>query len=240
MKYILTLCFLFAYSVAYAGQGMGPGPGVKAYSSGESYTDIIFWWRAEAESISTGDYAATPPNFTSNLDDGSGYTATAKKVGTNGLDLRGWDELSWTIQGVKNFRYGFWWQPKNRINAGIPFELTNGTDSVMVIWRDTDELELNINDAVTAQSTNLNIALNTWYFVEIMVDDTNNTAKLYIDSLEVVSISSAFAIANDLVTVIHGDNNSSTEGPQYLDNVMLSTDPTRNLYLLRNDTASPR
>lgn len=208
-------------------------------STGGSYDDIIFWWRAESSTLGTGDYPTSGITPTVDFDDGSGYTAGAMVVGTYGLELKEWDKITWSLSTVNQstFRVGFWIEFKSLNDGYGNFYIKGTTDDYVLVVDGTDELRL-YGPWGDLATTTANVVINTPYYIEFYVDDTNNIVKLYIDNVEKASYTSEFSGFGAITGVQIGGNFGNVSFD--LDNFAISNNVSRNLYSLRNNTSSPR
>lgn len=250
---ILTAIIL-SCSVAMAGQGMGPGPGVKGYSAGDTYSDIVFWWTAEATTLGEDDYSAGSTTATA-TGSGLAINTTAAIIGTNGIyapNTGGSRHYEFAVSSndilPATGRLGFWhktvattdnvemvyWSTADTTSRMQLF--VSGGNDLQFLWRDGGTTR-------TACTTNADVLSNdTAQFIEIAWD--TNYREIFVDGTSVLECTTTTAqhTGATAATRVRIGNNSTTTPTQavFLDNVAVSSDKDRSLYLLRNLTASPR
>lgn len=249
MRKYLILIVLLLPCLAYA-QGMQPVGGVTvAAAAGDTYTDILFWWRCEGTTLGAGDYSAG--DTTAANANTAAINTDAVKVGTNGIDAdAAWDGYSFTVSSgdlinTSLGRVGFWLKINTWVNNLVVFN-TTGSGGVTARLKITGDDDLSFewvdgtNDNST-YTTGLGLSTGTWYFIEIAWDATSNYKKIFLDSSELsVSNYNGTGINAFTNTELRVGICSASAGDIYMDNIMISNDPARNFYLLRNETASPR
>jgi hypothetical protein len=230
---------------------------------GDDYSDITFFWTCETNDLGANDYSAG--DTTGGYNGNTAITTDAVKIGSKGLSAGSGDGTHNVIFVVSSgdlyggnplqCRVGFWLYPTGNGSQYLkPFSFGDalyGTDfGALTIQEDGGNYGLKVdwNDADGDETisiwnqTNGNLfngTYNTWYFIEIIYDngtvtmirdgDTGDTAVATFTDMDSV----------DFATLRFATHWFGTE-VMYMDNIMISSDITRDLYALRNLTESPR
>jgi len=212
----------------------------------DSYTDLVFFWTAESTTFGEDDYSAgdnTPTATGSGLE----INSTAGIIGTNGVYIPTSGSRYYLFDVASNDiipatgRAGFWYTSTDLSTATIPIywqlttadraDLTITGNDVVFTWRDG-------NVSRTTCSTSTDVIANGEHFIEIAWD--TNYREVFIDGSSVLNCTTT-TTQQSPTSVRFGDNDVTADSAEkYMDNVMISNDKTRNLYSLRNLTASPR
>jgi hypothetical protein len=208
------------------------------------YGDILFWWRAESTTLSSGDY---PSSGTITLNSDSVINATAAHIGSNGLSCSTtWDSAS--IATTDNNlvsstagRVGMWlYIGSDSANGSEVFRYTVGSNAVYFYLINTSYLSGNYSNGSNHYYTDTAISLDTWQFVEFYWDTTGGHYGIVIDNTAATASITATAFDGAGSGTMSFGKNGGTAGTMYIDNVGVSNDYTRSLYSLRNNTTSPR
>jgi hypothetical protein len=226
-----------------------------------AYTDITLWLAFE------GTYSA--PTYTLNGDDYSSQAtgtmtsagaidATGGIIGTNGLrntssgDYLTIGSLTSSDINLDASRIGFWlridtWTAAMADGHSIMriYGDINNAINVQIVGSSASDIEIKIyfrsgsTYDVSATTTALNMVEDTSYFIEVIMDQPNGlTLKVDGNNSEIVN-DTYDAVGTNTTSAIIGYN-AAAGGLMHVDNVMVSNDVTRNLYLLRNEITSPR
>ncbi len=214
--------------------------------SGGAYDDLTLFWRCETTALTAGDYSAgdTTPTF-----NGASISTSAVQIGTYGLySPTVYDHAIFVvssddiISGAEG-RIGFWLRITDPSTANtVVLNASDSTNStyfrvqintagtVRFLWNDGSN---HYYDSTTTLSN------NTYTFVEFSYDTVANTSTMYFTGVaaptRVDTITAIAALDELLVGVQVG-----LSGEISTDNIMVSVDSARDLYALRNLTASPR
>lgn len=230
-----------------AGQGMGPGPGVKGYSAGDTYSDIVFWWTAEADTLGEDDYSAGDTTATA-TGSGLAINTTAAIVGSNGIYTATSGSRYYSFSVSSNDiipaagRVGFWvtnpnttkvspiyWQNSDATSR-IQLDIEN--NDVSFYWRDS-------GTGRTACTSTADVISTGTHFIEIAFD--TDYREIFVDGESVLSCATTTTQQTAISWVAYGDFDPTADtSAEYMDNIMVSNSTTRDLYALRNLTASPR
>jgi len=215
-------------------------------SGGDSSTcdtsNIVFWWRCETTTLdATYDYSAASGTPTVNSID---VSTDAVKYGSKGLDVADASSyLYYTSPSATlddSFRMGFWlwvntWPAGDSIiyltaDGNNYFKLRfagAGTGELFLYWKDSG------NDRDSAYTSGAAIGTGTWYFIEIAV--TTNYIKIYVDSVEKASDTSTLASFASPPLELWFGSTYAISGDWYMDNVIISTDYTDDLFTYCKD-----
>jgi hypothetical protein len=229
---ILLLCLLILPSYGIGRMVVGSGGG-----GGPTYTDILFWWTCESANIGAGDYSAG--DTTGTVFSAATFDVTAVKLGTNGLDCPTSGDSVRFVNASSNIlvesagRIGFWLQVKTWV-AGIFIGTLNSTGVFNLQLYGTDELQFRYNDGTNdrwAITTTANLVVDTWYYIEIAWDVSTELQKIFVDGVEKASNTQT---KNATVGMTNIDIGSGGTMTLWIDNFVISNDPNRNLYLLKD------
>jgi hypothetical protein len=231
------------FALIQAGGGSAP--------PGEDYSDINLFWRCEAEALASGDYP-TSGSITTN--EHAAITDAAGIIGTNGLELTaGYDNAAVTayVPGSDVGRIGFWVRHNSSVvNNTELFKIYISTSNYFRVYipAGSDIIFGNYRAGATDHyiSGTSVLSADTNYFVEIAWDlTTSNTIVFYLSTdgsqdTSGTSTSATFDPFDDTGFSAYVGDSGGAGGSVYYDNIIISTDPTRDLYALRNLTTSPR
>ena len=213
----------------------------------------VFWWRAEAADFSgtngTSDYSAG--DDTGVLQSSAAIDTDAVKLGTNGLDIpTGYDYITFTPPVATlddEGRAGFWLYINTFVDAASVLELyyVNGDNRLSIRLDGSTELSMRWKDSATARTTltttTANLSTGTWYFVEFAwkTGSGNYYREIFVNGVSKGSSSSQIeSFATNPNYLIFG-NTHSNAADFYIDNPIISTDSTVNLYLCKDETSWP-
>ena len=202
-------------------------------------TNIVFW--AGYDTDVNADYSAASTTATTNSID---VSTDAKKYGDKGLDVADASSyLYYTSPSATlddSFRMGFWlwvntWPAGDSIiyltaDGNNYFKLRfagAGTGELFLYWKDSG------NDRDSAYTSGAAIGTGTWYFIEIAV--TTNYIKIYVDSVEKASDTSTLASFASPPLQLWFGSTYGISGDWYMDNVIISTDYTDDLFTYCKD-----
>jgi len=224
-------------------------------SGGDDYADLVLFWRCEGTTLGAGDTYGT--DNTPVFESGAAINADAHYIGTNGLDLPTTSDRCYFDNngeyvlngaGVSQGRFGAWarittWKENS---AFLSAEDALADNIISFAQSGTDEVRLFIKtnniDRKTLITTDANLSTGTWYFVECAWDIDNDYCEIFVDGVSKISDSAtnlgAFSAA--LTKIYTGSASSAVASDFHMDNIMISTDKTRNLYLLKDLTSTPK
>lgn len=197
-------------------------------SAPSSYSDIThFYTFEETGSPYHGSNDCSDEDTTPFLEDWTN-DSTYHKVGSNGGYNSGgnYSYISWdnmTSTDVGSMRLGVW----------VYFDAYDYSKDVVHINDGSNDYDLEQANGIDLEFTlpgndlscNTNLSEDTWYFLEIAIDETAETITIYIDGVQKCQRTDSFAAGN--LTNLKLGNNDSTSEYQAFDNLMISTDPTR-------------
>lgn len=214
---------------------------------GDFYGDIFLWLSYEEIPPVQFYYGESHKDFFPSTITITGSQSTdAAKIGTYGFLLDDcYIQMEWNYHTRFPIsyigRYGTWFNvADNDINAYImrfssdthSYENSLGYNSLY------NKLFIRISDDY--YDTDWSPTEGEWYFIEYAYDLPNSSIKLIVDGIEVYSETLPspieYVICQDFYIIDEGE----TSGYIYLDNTMLSTKPTRDLYSLRNLESCPK
>lgn len=247
-RLIVLLLILLIPGLAFAGLPYVLGiAGTSA--AGDDYSDIVFFWRCETTTLTTGDYSAG--DTTAAASSAIELTEAASMVGVYGIsnptsaDYYIFDVASNDTVPATG-RIGMWIKfPELPVDGAMlfnayiddddRFNLTmTSTGDLNFYWRDEG------SSRTTCASTTDPISSDTAHFIEIAWD--TDYREIFVDGVSVAECTTTKSNHSALSSSLRIGNNTNItpSAAYYIDNVMISNDKTRNLYLLRNETASPR
>ena len=210
---------------------------------GDTYSDILFWWRCEGWTMGAGDHSHG--DTTADHYSGAVINTDAVKLGTNGFSIpTTYDSAEFAISSSDIIsssigRAGFWiyftqWaastQIFNAIHSGGRLRLyTSGTSELTFDYGATYK---------TVTSTTAALTTGVWYYIELIWNASNETQKIYVNSVEKASNTEA-KDAPTGSSLLRLGNDLGATGYFYMDNIVVSNDPTRNLYLLKDTDSFP-
>ena len=263
-KLILSILFILCLSFqasAWNPMVVLSGGGVATCDT----SNIILWWRAEDPTLNgdctddgvpyaccsgadagTCDYNAGADTVW-DLSGGAVIGTDAVKYGVNGLDIHNdydtcmLDTPSATLDDEG--RIGFWIYINDftddapifvvYYNAANYFRLRmDGTDELNVYWEDSDTVRTELT------TNNANLALSTWYFIEFAWKTSTDIRKIYLNGTGLTYAAgdgatiASFAAA---VTSVYLGDVAGIVSDYYLDNVIISSVSTDNLYTTCKD-----
>jgi len=207
-------------------------------ASGDDYSDITFFWRAESATFGTGDY---PTDYSGYSVDGDAVSYVTGQVG-NALRTNGWGqsvlEMTETLWPASEYRAGFWFRTNSIVTEEYYHISGSSGSSLNIKIANTDELRLFLwdgSDSIELITTSADLAADTWYFVEISFSGT--TYEIFVNSTARGSVSSTRTFVQPSTFSI---GVTGYAHQVFIDNLMISDDSDRDLYALRNLTVSPR
>ena len=249
--FIIGLVFLLVAGVAYARMNAAfIGIAGVVAEGGEDYSDILLFWRAESVTLTTGDY---PTSGTITITGDAAITSDAGIVGTNGLHIpNAYDRAVLTSYspGTAVGRIGFWFEP---VTSVLDYTY------LFTFYIDGDnyfDVNLHNNQRVTGNyrsggtnkylsSPATTLSADTAYFIEVAWDLTTSDTVIIFISTEGAQDSTGTTTSSVTADPISGSpsltfGTKGSGGSYYADNIIISSDATRDLYALRNATTSPR
>lgn len=220
----------------------------------DDYTDIKFWWRAEAADFSatngTLDFSAS--DTSGNIQDDITLDDSAKRFGNYGLLIPTGDDttadfISFTTDANKiwsytGFNVGLWakinsWTDNGRIwiarydgsNYGGLQLIGADEFGLFMVTDGTDDNEGTIG---------ADISTGQWYFIEAAAEPSG-IYRIKVDGTAYLDTTASYDNFTSDVTSFRIGDYSSYDIGLYLDNVIVSNLPERNLYALRNLTQYP-
>jgi len=207
-------------------------------------SSAIFWWRAEATDFSgtngTLDYALTDDVGT--VESSAAINSAAAKIGTNGLDCpSGDDNVRFDIPADLDDEglFAAWVRFVDYEAEDDIFRLyaVSGTNEMRIRMYGTDELKVTWDDGGTGRdnviTTDANISLNTWYFIEFAWKTSTNYREIKVNGVTPTGGLSSATIGSFASATLYGYFGNTLAGgtPDFhMDNMMLFTDSTVDAY----------
>ena len=226
-------------------------------------TNVIFWWRCEDATLNgdcigagnplaccsgadagTCDYSAG--DTTGTVFSGAVFNTDAVKYGTNGLDLP-------TLGGVVAFtpitatmdeqaRIGMWVRLTTFTDTRRLFSIyyVGERDYIRLKLDGTDELELTYDynyTTRTATTTGADLATGTWYFIEAYWNTTTDTMGILVNGVSKGTYTGTVNPFTDDADYMYIGDGSGTAQDTHIDNIIISTDSTVDLYTTCKDEA---
>ncbi len=251
----LLLLFLLLPTLCIADAGLSGSVATQETAAG-SYTDITFWcswegtWSTPTYTMSGDDYSAgdTTGTITSDCD----VTEASKKIGSWGLftDSSG-DYMEFVPSGgdiidLNDSRIGFYFYVVTSWVATIQiFYSEYDANNYVYLQSATDgELFLRVRSSgsfdVNATTSGATLVADTWYYVEIILDQAGNGATLKINGSNTSIVSDAYDAMGNAAVILRFGNNAGAGSDTYSDNHAISNDVTRDLNALKDLATSPR
>ena len=241
MRYLLTALLLLLCAVAaQAGVFVGFGQ-----SSGDDYSDVVFFWTAESTTFGEDDYSAGD-NTPTATGSGLAINSTAGIIGTNGIFTSTSGSRYYSLSVSSNDilpssgRMGFWLNNPNttkvtpvyfQIDSSNKGQLDIENNDVSVYWRYQNSTE-------GTCASNSDVISTGEHFIEFAW--SNGYREVFVDGASVLNCSTT-TTEQSFTEIRFGDYDASADtSAEYMDNIIISDDKTRNLYALRNLTESPR
>jgi len=225
--------------------GFVGGGGFFGGGSGDNYSDITFWWGCESTTIDHTD----GEDSSATLNSDANITADAGIVGTNGLDC----PTAFDYAELTDSTDGAW--PTGAVRIGFYFTSNTWNDNCNLIrkYYDADEyitIKRGSGDEITVyitwnggttDFTSTDAGLNSGtHFIEVILDDTTNLIQVLVDGTSKGSQTTAWAVPTSGGTIRVGEAvGCGLAVDAYLDNVIFSSDITRDLNALKNLTSYP-
>lgn len=219
-----------------------------AAAAGDSYNDLVLFWRCEGTTLGGDDTYGT--DNTATLNSIAAINTDAVNIGTNGLDSpSALDNAQFDNNGeyvVVDGRYGAWVRFTDLTdNLSLFYFASAGDDNAVFLQvTGTDELTLThdaeFQSPVTLTSTDANLSTGTWFFIEAKWNDTADSLQILVNNTSRgISTATLNTWTGAVTKVVFGDAFGITQDAHY-DNIMLSDSSARSLYPLRNLTVSPK
>ena len=238
-----AIVFMGPNKGCFVAQGAGGGGGGGAVDT----SDVPFYWNCD-----TATSGQSPQKGAGTITIGAAYTSTTAVVG-NGVDNNntgnsgGRITISTSSAGLNNIdmskgRVGMWVYPRETSTAadGDPFyvDQATGTGQAKLYWT-------NINGTnywdYKDKSITFTPTVNTWQFIELAWDSSEATlgrpCEVFINGISVsqCSAGSTGSVPSGTSFRLGGiDGNSYS---MIYDQVIVSTNPVKDLYSLRNRTS---
>jgi len=249
MTVLLTICL--ASPMSYAGKTRMYLLGATAGESDlDLFTDILFWHNFENtthvnSSYSVGDMSP----FGWNVGGFMSYS-NGKLYGNGTYQGAFFYVVDDDIVSSESGRVGFWWKCTTHSNTqGIWGIDNNGADHLWVYTAPGNELWVAYKDAASGNenafpTVGANLVAGNYYFIEIiwdLTDPSSSDFEVKVDGNSVTSTSFTDANANQpFSTQRTWFGNWLWVAAQYwFDNMMISSDTTRDLHALRNLVCFP-
>lgn len=231
--------------------------GQGASVAGDTYEDLLFFYRCEDLTLAADDYygSGDSEGTISGTTEAACIIPEAAQVGTNGCAfITTTDAIAFDSANLIDYsagRIGFWFEPttsSSAISAEI-FQAMAGTTDWMLLQSvngttGTGDIDLRFswkdnNTYRTALTADTNLSLGTVYFLEFAWEVATDYREIFVDGTSVGSTSADINAFGTTPTVF---KISSGGAPSYwyIDNFMISNSTTRSLYALRNLTSAPR
>ena len=209
-------------------------------------SSAIFWWRAEAFDFSgtngTLDYALFVGGDVGTNISTAAINSAAAKIGTNGLDIpTGDDSVQFDVPADLDDEGHFaaWVRFVDYEAEDDIFRLyaVSGTNVMTIRMYGTDELKVTWDDGGTGRddliTTDANISLNTWYFIEFSWKTSTNHREIKVNGVTPTGGLSSATIGSFASATLYGYFGNTLNGgtPDFhMDNMMLFTDSTVDAY----------
>jgi hypothetical protein len=242
-KYLVLPILLIC--LACAGWVGGGGFFGGGSSSSDDYSDITFWWGCESTTI---DHT-NGEDSTATLNSDAAINADAGIVGTNGLDcptamdcarLTDSTDGAWPTGAA---RIGFYFTSNTWNNdCNLILKYCNGSKYIRIKRDSGDEISVLISwDGGTTSLTSTDAGVNSGtHFIEIILDDATNLIQILVDGTSKGSQTTAWTAPTSGGAIWIGESaNCGSAVDAYFDNVIFSSDITRDLNALKNLTSYP-
>ena len=245
-KLILVLILVLVPGLSFAGAhsvSIVRGPVVAG-----DYNDIVFFWTAESTTLGADDYSAG--DTTAALQSSASISPTAAIVGSNGVLIPTASDFARFVVSSNDIypasgRIGLYVYANTIPVDGVGFlrwANADATSRAVVQFTSSGDIDVYWRDSGTSRtacaSTTDPIAADTAYFIEIAYD--TNYREIFVDGASVANCTTTTTQQNPTVLDIGNESAVSPGDGLHIDQIMVSNDKTRNLYLLRNLTESPR
>jgi hypothetical protein len=224
------LCFLLVAFVSATSADLIVG--TTGISSAVTYNDIIHFWTAETTGSPYWDAAkdCSDDDTTPTLISSAVVNSSAVKIGSNGLDNPASSDyvlFNDFHHTCGDLRYGFWLYATTWVDTTVILKLVSCTAAgdTEIRWRTGNELEIREAGTIKETTSGANITTGTWYFIEIVMDDTNDSRKIIVDGT--TRATEVDAWTGQAMTEIHLGVASNDLADLYNDNLMVSDDVTR-------------
>lgn len=245
----LILCLIWLLpSLTFAG-GMVHGRG--SITSGDSYSDITFYWSAES---TTADYSAGDSSATA--ESTVAISGTEPKVGSNSVKVTdSYDRYTFTAASIfpdlNEGRVGFWLYLDSgdtpASNDAFLSLYNSDEDQITLFYYTGAELraEIKIGNGNRTRATTdaASMSTDTQYWIELSWDNNNDgdgcsfTAYVYSDSALVDSATDTTCSGSSWgATPIFNVGAHNAGCTSYIDQIYVSSDKDRDLWQLRNLT----
>lgn len=235
--FVLIRCNVFAFNPLFVCSGA-------VESGGADYSDIVAHWNFENSlTLDKGGVTGTAqnsPSFTTDYSLTGSYSGTASGLWNNWYFSITDNDICPRTSG----RIGIW--------IRTPSTLVDDDGYYEVYWSDDDRIRLRnyhttgLEVLYRGQATTYQyykesiIATDTAYYIEVAWDESTDTVAVYIDGVEETGFTTAgtFTDTNtDNSGVLYvGGLYIQGMGGAYIDQLIISTDKTRDLYSIRNVT----
>lgn len=244
MKRLFVFILLLVAVPCFAGTPGNTVGWIGCPSGGDTYSDILLFWRAESTTLDASDY---PESGTISLNPTATISASAAIVGSYGVEsVNGYDHVILTTYspGSTKGRVGFWYSPQ-ATQSGTIFSIYVDSSNYLIFYANGQMVYRSGGTSVDSYTGYGIDTVEEVYFVEVYWDLDNDTMGEYVhtDTVEdttgrtIAPTQTPFTDISAVVVVGPRDGNGALS---YIDNIIFSTDPARDLYALRNLTASPR
>lgn len=176
---------------------------------------------------------------------GAAISDTAEKYGTYGLLIPdpGNDDYFYLDSPTATLddegRIGFWIYINDFTDDAYIFTMYYDNNEVTRLRMDgTDELNAVWTDPANAQefaTTDANLALTTWYFIEYAWKTSSNYQAIFVNGVRRGLSSDTIASYDNAVGVIYLGIIADVDAAYFVDNVIISTDSTVDLYTVCKD-----
>ncbi|QXE85957.1 LamG domain-containing protein [Geomonas nitrogeniifigens] len=217
-----------------------PATWTPAGGGGGSYSDILFWWRAESATLATGDYPASGSLTANNAS--ATITSGATNVGSYGVSsvapyayyykaVTAGDLINPTVG-----RVGFWFKYNSTYQARTLFRYYVDTTHYMYITGVAGgDIGFTYKDNTTTKSASSTLATklvaDTWYFAEASWDVNGNALHVYINGAQVATQDlTGITTLGTTGQIQIGESAGSSAPNEFVDNIMISNSTTRDFY----------
>lgn len=223
--------------------------------STEEYSDIVLWSGFDgyiAGNIYTGTSSDYPLYHTVSFASGANVTTdgTIKKVISSLHAVTGDNDFIFDLSDFpdRNFRFGMWYRPDETYVAVGIFEIFNKTshDSAFIKLSVNGSTSIkliadNVNQSAQALTMTIPAQAGIWTFYEVSYTESDRTITVRKDGVTIGTLAMAAAFQTTYpFNAVSCTDCSLLTIDSYCDNLIVSTDPNRDLYALALLEACPR
>lgn len=235
---------LFAVAVwADAGFIGEPSTSGVPVSGGGDYSDIIYYWDCESTTINKGgttmtmNYYAELVESPSGFGDGTGCVHIPADTGsssyTTSISLPAAGRMGCYVRYDSAADYATILSLYNNTNDNIQFMQLPMADRIEAVYK-ADGVQQKINMPGLADG------IGEVYFIELAWDpEGTNTVEAYVNGSLIGQNTNALGEFGTTPDTFYIGKTGGHAGEMYIDQVIISNDPTRDLYSIRNRTSFP-